>query len=82
MEGDLMWGGDHTILYNIHMMQNCTPETYVILLANVTQIDSIKINKKTIVVFPTGVQNFSFYHKFCPVIQEKGLENAQRPKEQ
>ena len=42
MEGDLTWGGEHTIHYINDLLQNCTPETYVILLTNVTLINSIK----------------------------------------
>ena len=42
MEGD--WtcgGGEHTIQYTDDLSQNCTPESYVILLTNVTPINSI-----------------------------------------
>ena len=48
VEGDLTWGGEHTIQYIDDPLQNCTPETYVVLLTNVTPINSIKIkeNKK------------------------------------
>ena len=42
MEGDLTWGGEHTIHYINDLLQNCTPETYVILLTNVTPISSMK----------------------------------------
>ena len=45
MEGDLTWGGKHTLQYTIEVLQNCTPETYIILLTNVTPINSIKILK-------------------------------------
>ena len=41
MEGDLTWGGWHTIQYTGDVLQNCTPETYVVLLTNVTAINSI-----------------------------------------
>ena len=44
MEGDLTWGGEHKIQYIDDVLQNCTPETYIILLTNVTPINSIKIN--------------------------------------
>ena len=42
MEGDLTWGGDHTIQYTAVVLQNWTPETYIILLKSVTPIRSIK----------------------------------------
>ena len=41
-EGDLTWGSEHTIQYIDDMLQNCTPETYIILLLNVIPINSIK----------------------------------------
>ena len=44
MEGNLTWGGEHTIQYTNDVLQNCTPETYIILLNNSTPINSI--NKK------------------------------------
>ena len=45
MEG-LTRGGEHTILYTRDVLQNYMPETYIILLTNVTSINSIKkINK-------------------------------------
>ena len=37
MEGDLTWGGEHTIQYTDDVLWDCTPETYIILLTNVTQ---------------------------------------------
>ena len=46
MEGDLIWGGEHTIQYTDDVLQNCTPETYIILLTNVTSVYSIKKFKK------------------------------------
>ena len=30
MEGDLGWGGEHTIQYTGDVLQNCTPETHII----------------------------------------------------
>ena len=39
MEGD--WGGKHTIQYTDDVLQNCTPETYIILLTNATPINSV-----------------------------------------
>ena len=41
MEGDLTWGSKHTIHYTDDVLQNCTPETYIILLTNVTPINQI-----------------------------------------
>ena len=44
MEGNLTLGGKHTIEYADDVLWNCTPETFIIiLLANVTPINSIKI---------------------------------------
>ena len=45
MEGDLTWGGEHTIQYTDDVLLNCTPETCIILLTNVTPINSIKTIK-------------------------------------
>ena len=38
MEGNLTCGVKHTIQYTDDALQNCTPETYIILLTNVTPI--------------------------------------------
>ena len=43
MEGDLTWGGEHTAQCADDVLQNCTPETCIILLTNVTTINSIKV---------------------------------------
>ena len=43
MDGDLSWGGEHTIQYADDVLQHGTPETYIIILTNVTPIKSIKI---------------------------------------
>ena len=43
MEGDLTLGGEHTTQYIDDVLQNRTPETYIIILTNVTPIKSIKI---------------------------------------
>ena len=45
MEGDLTLGAEHTIKYTDDVLQNCTPETRIILLTNVTPINSIRILK-------------------------------------
>ena len=38
MEGDLTWGGEHTIQDTDDVLYNCTLESYIILLTNVTPI--------------------------------------------
>ena len=40
MEGDITWGAKHTVQYTD--LQNCVPETYIILLTNVTPINQLK----------------------------------------
>lgn len=46
MKGDLTCGGEHTVQYIVGVLQNCTPETYVILLTNVTSKKILlKINR-------------------------------------
>ena len=42
-EGDFTLGGEHTIQYTDDVLQNCTLETYIILLTNVTPVYSMKI---------------------------------------
>ena len=34
MGGDLTWGVEHTVQYTYDAFQNCTTETYMILLTN------------------------------------------------
>ena len=43
MEGDLTWGGEHTVQCTDDVLQNCMSilETYIILLTSVTPINSI-----------------------------------------
>ena len=41
-EGDLTLGGKHTIQYTDDVLQNCTLETDIILLTNLTPISLIK----------------------------------------
>ena len=36
-------GGEHTIQRTDDVLWNCPPETYIILLTNVTPINSIKV---------------------------------------
>ena len=45
VEGDLTWGGEHTVQYADGVLQKCTPKTYILLLTTVTLINSIKQNK-------------------------------------
>ena len=42
MEGDLTWGGEHTVQCADDVLWNSAPETCVILLRSVTPINSIK----------------------------------------
>ena len=39
MDGDLTWGSEHIIQYTDAVLQNCTSETYMNLLTNVTLIN-------------------------------------------
>ena len=41
-EEGLILGGRHTMQYTDHVPQNCTLETYMVLLSNVTPINLIK----------------------------------------
>ena len=45
IEGDLAYGAEHTIQCIMWCITECTPETYIILLTNVTSISSIQIEK-------------------------------------
>ena len=42
VERDLTSGGEHMMRYADNMLQSCTPETCMLLLINVTPINSIK----------------------------------------
>ena len=42
MEGDLIWGGEHTTQYTDGVLYNCIPETCIFLLINITSINSVK----------------------------------------
>ena len=42
MEGDLTWGGEHTMQYTGDVLWRCTPQTYIIVLTNATPVNSIK----------------------------------------
>ena len=53
MKGDLTLGDEHTIQYTNDVLENCTLETCISLLINVTPINSMKI--KTIHVFLQNV---------------------------
>ena len=43
VEGDLTWSSKQTIQYADDVLQNCIPETYIILLINISAIKPIKI---------------------------------------
>ena len=45
VEGDLTWGGEHTQQRRDDVLQNHTPETYIILLTDVTPINSNFLKK-------------------------------------
>ena len=45
MEGNLTWCGEHTKQYTDYVLQNSIPETYIILLTNVSPINSMKTLK-------------------------------------
>ena len=45
MEGDLTWGGEHTVQYTDDVLQSCISETYVILLTNATPVHSGKYTR-------------------------------------
>ena len=57
-KGDLISDGEHTIQYTDDVLQDCTPETYVILLTNVTLINSIKLKKNNTQVFTTRKESW------------------------
>ena len=42
MDRDLTWGGEHKIQCTDNVLEDCTTETHIILLTNVTPINSIK----------------------------------------
>ena len=44
MDRDLTWGREYTVQYTDDVVQNFIPETYVILLTNVTPINSVNKN--------------------------------------
>ena len=56
-EGDLSWGGEHTIQHTGDVLDSCTAETYIILLTTLTPINSIKI--KTVKVKINKIDYFS-----------------------
>ena len=64
MEGDLTWGGEHTIQYTDDVLYNCTPETYIILLTNVTPINSTTTTKPSPVHF--YFKSISFFSQSNP----------------
>lgn len=56
-ERDLSLGSEHTIQYT-EDIQNCTPEVYIILLTNVTAINSIKFFKREM-----NIHMFNFFSR-------------------
>ena len=46
MEGDFTWDVEHALQYTDDVSQNCTPETYTILITNVTPISSTFFKKR------------------------------------
>ena len=63
MEEDLTWGGVHTIQYPLDVLQNSTPEAYVILLTNVTTINTIKIKKYFLKIKENKGKSLKFLEK-------------------
>ena len=51
MEGDLTWGGEHIIQHVDDVLQNCIPETHIILLTYVTPMNLIKNKSSCINVY-------------------------------
>ena len=47
MDGDVTWGGEHTVQCTDDVLWNCAPETCIILLVSVVPISSMKkkVNK-------------------------------------
>ena len=46
MEGDLHWGGEHTVRCTDNVLWDCAPEICIFLLTSVTPINSINRKKK------------------------------------
>ena len=61
--GDVTWSGEHTIQYTDDVLQNCVPETCIILLTSVTLVNSIKIKNKIYAKMKT-VKFFQFGNVF------------------
>ena len=67
MEGDWTRGGEHTVQYTDDVLWNCTPETCILLLTNVTPINSIKVKKiKSNTKFMGFKNNFNSHITYCP----------------
>ena len=65
---DLTWGGEHITQYTDDVLWNCTPETNIILLTNVTPIYSrkkvenknkIKFDKSVLLILPS-CKNYTY----------------------
>ena len=58
IEEDLTLGGEHTVQHRDDVLQNCTHETHIILLTNVTLIHLINFLKEENIAF---VESLIFY---------------------
>ena len=67
MKGDLTWGVEHTIQYTDDVLQDYTPENYIILLTNVTLVSSIKIkiNKMALQSLTRAIIAFKKQNLLC-----------------
>ena len=54
-----MWSDGNTIQYTDDVLQNCIPETYIILLTNVTTVNSIKNKERFIGTEGGGVEGLA-----------------------
>ena len=55
-------GGEHIIQYTDGVLQNCTSETYIILLTNVTSLNAIKKEKSRFTVVCEAQNLFLYYY--------------------
>ena len=72
MEGDFTWGGEHTVQCTDNVLQNCTLETYIILLTSVTPVNTIKFFKEKSLEFKEW--NNKAIKEFWGLIQQSYLE--------
>ena len=66
-EGELTLSSEHTIQYTDDVLQNLTPETYILLLTNITPINSIKIKKliSAVSFLKSTTRNFKITFVVC-----------------